>query len=82
MHTLSARLAAIRATDARTVVEYQSHPSVNFTQVTIYGPTEEAVQCEIKKAIRFAELEGRNNFLFKGPRRALTGYGAVGEIRE
>jgi hypothetical protein len=82
MNTLSSRLHAIRATELRTVVEYQSHPSQDFTQVTIYGPTEEAVQSEIKRAVRFAELEGRNNFLFKGPRRTLAGYGAIGEIKE
>lgn len=62
------------------VVQYQSHPNVPYTAVTIYGPTERDVQTEINRAMRAVEREG-GNATFKGPRRIPSGgFGAIGEV--
>jgi hypothetical protein len=61
------------------VVTYQSHRSVPFIAVKIYGPTAEEVQTEIDRAMRSAERDGATAF-FQGPRRAAGGWGAIGEV--
>lgn len=62
------------------VVQYQSHPNVPYTAVTIYGPTEQDVQTEINRAMRAVEREG-GSATFKGPRRIPSGgFGAIGEV--
>lgn len=66
-------------TNQQTIVEYRSDPRVGFTTVTIYGPTVESVQKEIDRAVRIIDRDG-GLANFKGPRRCLGGYGAVGEI--
>ena len=79
-----ARARAIASLPAHecSVVEYICHPGrPGFTQVTIYGPTASAVQLQIDRTMRHVESDGYSAH-FEGPRRALTGFGAVGEINE
>ncbi len=64
---------------AQTVVEYRTDPGFPFTQVTIFAPTEQGVQTEIERAMRSVERDGATA-TFRGPRRCLYGYGAIGEI--
>jgi hypothetical protein len=71
--------AAPAAVSGLTIVEYRSDPAHDFTQVTIYGPTAQAVSIEIDRAMRAVERDG-GSAVFKGPKRALSGYGAIGEI--
>jgi hypothetical protein len=61
------------------VVTYQSHRSVPFIAVKIYGPTAEEVQTEIDRAMRSAERDGSSAF-FQGPSKVAGGWGAAGEV--
>lgn len=64
-----------------TVVAYRSHPLLPFIEVTIYGPTEQAVQTEINRVMRSLERDGGGKASFHNPRRIPQGgYGTVGEV--